>query len=69
MRIRLTKDLSPLRGKVKGAEFDWPRATITAMSRQLKDRDWYVALGPNGEDPREPAGDLICKEHALANQT
>ena len=54
MRIRLTKDLSPLRGKVKGAEFDWPRGTITAMSQQLKTKDWYVVLSPEGIDPREP---------------
>ena len=69
MKIKLTKDLSPIKGRIRGTVYDWPRATITAMSRQLGDRNWYVALGPNGEDPREPAGDLICKEHALANQT
>jgi hypothetical protein len=51
MQIILTKDLNPAKGLVRGAVFDWPSITITAMANQLgkvdkngnlvPDRDWY----------------------------
>lgn len=58
MQIKLTKDLSPKKGLVKGAIFNWRPATRRAISEQIgiEDGDWYVVLGPDGEDPREDPG-------------
>lgn len=41
MRIILQRDLNPKKGWVRGAVFDWPRPTITAISRQIGDDSWY----------------------------
>lgn len=35
MLIVLTRDVNPAKGYIKGAQFDWTRPTITAISGQL----------------------------------
>ena len=41
MKIVLTRTLNEKKGWVEGAQLDWIRPLITAISRQLGDTDWY----------------------------
>ena len=46
MQIVLTRDINPNKGMVRGAMFDWPKMTISEMSKQLgedgkPDDGWY----------------------------
>jgi len=41
MRIVLTTDLNPKKGMIRGASFDWPRPTISEMSQQIGNDNWF----------------------------
>ena len=41
MRIVLTKDLNLKKGMIRGASFDWPRPTISELSEQIGNEEWY----------------------------
>ena len=46
MQIILTRDLNPKKGFIQGAIMNWPRSTITQMSRtegtaEEPDHSWY----------------------------
>ena len=41
MKIRLTRTLNAKKGWVEGAQLEWIRPLISAVSRQLGDTDWY----------------------------
>jgi len=41
MQIVLRRTLNKDRGLIEGTSLDWPRRTITAMSEQQGDDEWF----------------------------